>query len=31
MKMMTVAYDAAYYVQISFSKLIVGGMDIPSF
>ena len=31
MKMMTVAYDAAYCVQISFSKLIVSGMDSPSF
>ena len=30
-KMMTVVYDAAYCVQISFSKLITGEMDSPSF
>ena len=29
MQMMTVAYDAAYIVQIYFSKLIVSGMDSP--
>ena len=31
MKMMSVVHNAAYCVQISFSKLIVGGMDSPSF
>ena len=31
MKMMSVAHNAAYCVQISFSKLIVGGIDSPSF
>ena len=31
MQMMTVAYDAAYCVQIYFSKLIMSEMDSPSF
>ena len=31
MKMMSVVHNAAYCVQISFSKLIVGGIDSPSF